>query len=432
MKRSERESRSTGSTHLRRVSLTNVRPREAFAGADIVHEVPVAQALPLLSSYRSVMAWALAAPQERPELFPAGAAQELRGLVSVTPLPDELRAALENVAELLEDPVAMSGRRVADACVQVAEWAERRGDAPSTAFRFVQAAGMCAPNDARLAYRAGVAARQRALWEVAELWFRHAISVGRRMRDWKTHATAYLGLGNNFMRQGRYAAAQREHLKALRVAKRHGLQEVQGKACHDLFVVAIETGDAQKAEEYGRAAFYAYGAEHPIVPVLAHDIAYFWSLQGQFSRSLPVYGALRPHMRDRENRLRVLASAGRAAGGAGDRDTFMEIWAAAWEMAPLMDGTAVLVTSMLELALGAADLLEWDHALTAAERAASSAQERGEEDVVAKADSLMQRIRRERHVRHAFEDGRSSSIIPEHEPLVADLVLALSRNTLGR
>lgn len=392
MKRSEREAASSGSSFLSHLSLPAVRSTVPFEGADILDELPSATGLVLCRGYRAVMAWALALPRERAALFTPGADEEVRDALDSGELPVDLRAAVETVRDLLADPAGVDPRRVADACVAVTDWAEREEDAPATALRFVQAAGMCLPDDARLGYRAGCAARRRGSWDIAELWYRHASTVGRRRHDWEGHALAYLGLGNSYLQQGKYAAAHREHTKALRVGNRHRLPDIRRRAYHDLFLVSMEAGASSRAEEYAQAAFRAYGSGHPRLPALAHDIAYFWNLQGCFARALPVFQALLLHFHRAADRVRVLASVVRAAGGAGDLSTFADAWRESWELAPGLGPDPVLTTSFMQMAYGASSLADWELARQAAEQALLLARQRGEEDVVASAEATLRSV----------------------------------------
>ncbi len=391
MKRSQREAAARGSTHLLRLSLPAVRSNEFFEGADILAEAAAVPAILLCQVYRGVMAWALTPAAEHEGLFPSGAGGEARRLVKESTVPREVRPAMEGICGLLDDPVGGDPQAIAEACMRIGEWADTRGDAPATALRFMQAAATCSPNDPRLAYRAGYVARRRASWDIAEMWFRHSSTVGRRNRDWDAHATAYLALGNNYYHQGRYALAKREHAKALRVSRRHGLQEIQGRAYHDLLAMAILTGDTGGAEINARKAFRAYGPRHANIPTLAHDTAYFWHEHGHFGRALRVFRALLPHFTRADRRILVLGSIGRGAGECGLRDVFEEAWSEVWQLAgQLGDAVTTVPPAMLHLAQGALRLGEWTRAESAIRHAHAVASQRGETDVLSEAERLLE------------------------------------------
>ncbi len=393
MKRSQREAAARGSTHLLRLSLPAVRSNGTFEGADILAEAGAVPAILLCQVYRGVMAWALTPAAEHRGLFPPHAAAETRRLMEEAALAEELRPALDGVCELFDDPAGADPGRIADACMHIGEWADARGDAQATAFGFVQAAATCSPNDARMAYRAGSIARHHALWDVADLWFRHGVAVGRRTRDWEGHATAYLALGNSYTQRGRYASAKREHLKALRVSKRHGLRELQGKAYHDLLIVSIELREWLEAEGSAQKAFYAYGPTHANVRVLAHDVAYLWNIRGHFQRALAVFRALLPHFDQPQARIRVLAGIGRAAGGASHREQFFAAWNELQRITPAIERSPSVPASLLQITYGAAALQEWELAEGGAEYALRTALDRGEADVVAEAEQTLAAIR---------------------------------------
>lgn len=393
MKRSQREAAARGSTHLLRLSLPAVRSNGSFEGSDILAEAGAVPAILLCQVYRGVMAWALTPAAEHEGLFPPHAAAETRRLMGEVSFAEELRPALEAVCELFDDPARADARGVAEACVRIGEWADEKGDAPATALRFLQAAGTCLPNDARLAYRAGYVARLQAVWDIAEFWFRHSSTVSRRDRDWYSHATAYLALGNSYYQQGRYLPAKREHMKALRVGKRHGLREVQGRAHHDLLAVASELGELGEAEANAQKALHAYGPHHSNVPPLAHDIGYLWITRGYYRRALPVFRALLPHFHRPQDRIRPLGSICRAAGGSGQREIFMEAWRALWQLAPDVEWAPALSASLLQASYGAVALQDWSLAQAGAEYALRTAAARGESDVVADAERILESIR---------------------------------------
>lgn len=424
MKRSQREAAASGSSHLLRLSLPAVRSNGPFEGADILGEAGSVPAILLCQVYRVVMAWALTPAAEHDGLFPPSAAAETRRLMEEVTLPEGLRPALDAICRLAADPVGADARRVAEACAHVGEWAERKGDAPATALRFLQAAATCSPNDPRLAYRAGYIARRGAVWDVAELWFRHSSTVGRRIRDWEAHATAYLALGNNYYYQGKYSRAKREHTKALRVSKRHGLRELQGRAYHDLMGMAILTGEDRAVEPYAERALQAYGARHANVPLLAHDVAYFWHTHGQFARALRVYRALLPHVSQPTSRLMVLGSIGREAGECGYREIFAEAWQHLWDLIPSIESVTAVPPALVQVAHGAIRLEEWDLAESAVNYALEIAHSRGESDVVSEAEHLLS-LSRERSAALRTRRAPHANAEPTAESLANELVSSL-------
>lgn len=425
MKRSQREAAARGSTHLLRLSLPAVRSNGSFEGSDILAEAAAVPAILLCQVYRGVMAWALTPAAEHGGLFPPHAAEETRRLMEESAVPEQLRPALEVVCQLFDDPATGNSQRIAEACMLIGDWADGKGDAPTTAFRFLQAAATCSPNDARLAYRAGSIARHHALWDVADLWFRHGVAVGRRTRDWEGHATAYLALGNSYTQRGRYASAKREHLKALRVSRRHGLRELQGKAYHDLLIVSIELRDWMEAEECAQNAFRAYGPTHSNVQILAHDVAYLWNIRGHFQRALPVFRALLPHFDQPQARIRVLAGIGRAAGGASHREQFFSAWHELQRITPAIERSPSVPASLLQITYGAAALHEWELAEGAAEYAFQTALDRGEVDIVAEAEQMLAAIRARVMPGERMQTRAQDPFADAAETLAGELVASL-------
>ena len=77
-------------------------------------------------------------------------------------------------------------------------------------------------------------ARRRNEMARAETWFRHTVMVSRQTGDWESYSRAYIALGNMLIARGNLPAAAKMHIKALRAARRKGLQQIQGMALHDL------------------------------------------------------------------------------------------------------------------------------------------------------------------------------------------------------
>jgi tetratricopeptide (TPR) repeat protein len=343
----------------------------------------------LWESYRSVSDWATTPRGGRVHaMFGARAAERRAGQLSGAGVVDDAaRAALETLRGVVDDPGRARARAVALACRRLSAWAGERGR-PATQFYFAAAAGLCVPDDARHAYLAGRLARDLAKWDTAEAWLEFAVAAAKRKRDRETQTVAMLGLGNTFYRQGFYRKARETHLAALALARRHDLREYCGRALHDLFVVSLDLRDTRAAEAYAREAVEAYGAAHPNVPALAHDVAYFWLGQGFSTRALPVLRAVLPHLRNPDQRIRVLASAARAAAGSGEHAVFVQLVGEVRQAGLDPLARSALAAALFEAAVGASLLRDQGLAGELLDEVVHLARERGEEDVLARAEEL--------------------------------------------
>jgi tetratricopeptide (TPR) repeat protein len=359
---------------------------------EILREVGGEVGILLWQAYRNVMFWSTTDAGERGQLFAPDAGTRRRAEIAEARVPERLAAALESVAAMLEAPEATSGDRVAQACTDVAQWAEDEGHM-NTGLAYAQAAAVASPGRARLALAVGQLARRRAELARAETWFRHTIMIGRQTGDWDSYSRAYIALGNMLISRGNFPGAHRMHIKALRAARRKGMPEIQGMALHDLFVIAVETSRDEQAEEYARQAFRAYGPSHVSVPALAHDVAYFWMQRGYFGRALEVFQALEPHLSSPRERLVLLSNAARAAAGTGNRETFRKAWTQVFRLAKDPELQAVVPNSLMELALGAASLSEWDRAEQAATESLELATRAGHAKVRFRAEALLDSVR---------------------------------------
>ncbi|MBV9774279.1 MAG: tetratricopeptide repeat protein [Gemmatimonadetes bacterium] len=363
---------------------------EPFEGASILDELPLRLACLLWEAHREVSAWTTTGPEERAGMFAPGAVE--RWAVSMARLArrdEPLRPALDVLRELLADPAGTDPRRVAAACERISAWAGEHG-APCTRFWFLSDASRCLPGDVRLLYRVGCLARDAARWEVAELHFQQGVVVARRVRDREGQAMSLLGLGNMHYRQGDTRAARATLTTGLRVARRYRLGEYEGRALHDLFGVAAHGGDCTRAEDHAREALRAYGSGHPLIPRLAHDVAYFWNNQGHYARALRVLQALLPHFeRDPEQRTLALGSLARAAGGYGDAALFSRTWSELWKLVEEPAARAVVTASLIGAARGAICLRDWECARRTADTVLRIAQERREADVALAAEEIL-------------------------------------------
>jgi tetratricopeptide (TPR) repeat protein len=403
---------------------------EGLEGMEILREVPGETGILLWQAYRNVMFWAASEPGERQKLFaPESGQRRLEDLLAAD-VPAAIVDALVAVGRMLGAPDTTRGEVVAEAMRAIAQWCEQQGH-DATALSFTQAAALAAPRNADFALAVGRASRARGETARAETWFRHAIMVARQTGAWETYGRAYLSLGNMGRERGNFPVAHRMHIKALRSAKRKGLAPIVGEASHDLFVVATETGRNEQAEHFARQAFRAYGTEHPKLPALAHDIAYYWMNQGHFARALPVFEALQPLFPEMKNQLLVRAHVVRAAGGAGDRERFRKTWNEAMKLTREPEVTPVLADSLLEMARGASSLGEWDRAEQVAERAVAVATERNEPNVLIRAEGILESIRNGRSVERAVA-ARAGRSADQSDALAHEMVRSLSsRATAG-
>ena len=399
------------------------RGSESLEGMEILREVGGEVGVLLWQAYRNVMFWASTDQGERGRLFSPEAGRKRAAELAEARIPDALAGPLSAFGGMLSEPDSTSGEAMAQACTGIARWAEDEGHL-HTALAFTQAASVASQRNARLALAVGKLARRRNEVARAETWFRHAVMVSRQTGDWESYSRAYIALGNMLIARGNLPAAAKMHIKALRAARRKGLQQIQGMALHDLFVIADELGRDEQAEEYARQAFRAYGHSHPSVPLLSHDIAYFWMQRGYFSQALEVFQRLEGHVEDARTRLLLASNIARAAAGTGNRELFRKAWTQVYRMTKDPEQQGIVANATLELALGAASLGEWDRAEQAAQESLDQAIKLGQAKVRFRAESLLESVARGRTAQgKAAESRRAPAKV---ETLANDLVRSLT------
>lgn len=398
------------------------RGTESLEGMEILREVGGEVGILLWQAYRNVMFWAAAEQGERGRLFSADAGRKRREELAEARIPEEIAGPLSAFGEMLTAPDSTSGEAVAQACTGIAHWAEEQGHV-NTALAYTQAAAVAAPRNARLSLAVGKLARRRAEAARAETWFRHTVMIARQVGDWDSYSRAYIALGNMLIARGNLPAAGRMHIKALRAARRKGLQQIQGMALHDMFVIAHEMGREEQAEEYARQAFRAYGAGHPSLVVLGHDIAYFWMERGYFAQALEIFQRLEPNVTEPRVRLLLSANVARAAAGVGERDLFRKAWTQVARMAKDPELQGIVANVMLELAFGAASLSEWDRAEQAAQESLDTAIKHSQGKVRFRAESLLDAIRSGRTAEARIGESRKAPA--KVDSLASDLVRSL-------
>lgn len=352
-----------------------VPPDDTAEGADVLHEHPGALGVPLWGALRDFMLWVQTPPAGRAGLFGPGAgAARLAALDGVRGEP-ELWAPLLTLARMAEDPAHADEARLVHAVRSLARWAGRRG-APATRLAFTQAAALALPGQPAAALDVARQARDLARHAQAETWFRLAIRQARG-HDWESYAWGFIGLGVLYRRAGNHPAARAVVARALRTGRKRRLRGVVGSAHHHLFVFTSDAGRMEEAYQHANAAIQAYGASHPRVPALAHDLGVLWVMRGEFERALPVLEATLPLVRDGE-RVIVLSNVARASAAVNDRARYQE---ARDEVLAAIAGPAhapVAAEALLALAYADSNMGEWALSEATARQAARLADERGE------------------------------------------------------
>ncbi|HEV2150493.1 MAG TPA: tetratricopeptide repeat protein [Longimicrobiaceae bacterium] len=407
------------------------RGDEKFEGSSVLSEFEGEFGILLWQSLRNVLLWAATDPARRKGLFSAGAEERRRVKLLSADMDDALRGPLAVIARLLADPAGADRRRVAAACQRIGEWAEKN-DKTATSLAYIQAAALTAASDARLSYSVGRIARERAEYPRAETWFRRAILLGRQSGDWESYALAFGGLGNLYLQRGNLPAAHKSFLRAYRAAKRKGLRNVQGMALHDLFVVAVKRQQVRDAEELAASALRAYGPNHALLPVLAHDVAVFWMDQGIFAPALTVLTALQTHFPRAGMHARVLAHIAKAAAGIDDRKRFEEAWSAAASLAGGAGPVEKVAWVYLALAEAAAMMQEWDRTIDAAKRAILLADAREETQVKDQAEAWLVQANEEQSARTAVKSDMDPWVQDHADSLAVNFARSLESKVAAR
>ncbi len=242
----------------------------------------------------------------------------------------------------------------------------------------------------------------------------------------QSRVLSWIGLGKIYLLRGDTRAAELAFRRALHGATRSALGGPKAKALHDLFAVAVETHRNSEAEVLAQRAARAFGATHPRLPILAHDIAAFWFSLGLFERAEVVFSAVLSVTKRPSDRLQVLSSLARAAGGAGSREAFLNAWLEAWQIIDSNEEMECVAASALKLAFGSASLADWERAELAARYAESRASEHREPEVEEQAQAVLAAVK-ERHFRDAYaRPPEAAEIEQAADVLAVGLVRKLS------
>lgn len=303
-----------------------------------------------------VALWSKTAPEQRGEVFQP----ETRGAELLAELPDgvpELAKPLRAIRFVSAAPGLVDAPAVAEACGEIAAWAEARGKKRLT-LQFAEAAARLEPDSSPRSYEAGRACVYVGDLGAAAVWFRRAVRLARLAKCEIDFAVAHRACGVVLAQIGRFDKAEDHFWKCVLAALRVGNKSLAATGYHHLFAVAVDRNNLEEALVLGQQAVALYKVGHPRFPYLAHDVAFFWCKYGYFSSALPVFKAVASLLE--RDRSYVLASLARAAAAVRDHILYERT---AREVMGLIETEARMAASSLyHLAEGARCFHEWDRA----------------------------------------------------------------------
>lgn len=396
---------------------------EPFDGFNVLGEWRDPQALLLWEALRDTILWASTPAPQRPALFSRKALERRFRELRSTDLAPDLVGSLQILSDVLRPDSGVTNEKLASALSVIAAWAEAH-DFPKTAISFAQGAALVLPRNPAYAYTVGLYSRRNAEYDRAETWFRRTRVLSWRAGDQQSYALSWIGLGNVFLHRGNYEEAKAAHLRALRVARRRGFWHIKAMALHDLFTIAVDQHQITDAERFAQQAARAYSVASPQFVALAHDVATFWMNQGFYHRALVVFQAVSKLLTRTDERLVALSSLGRAAAGVGDIKLFTDAWVAVHLSLNRNPTTDRACVALLMLAYGSVALEDWTRAELAARHALELSSKRGECEVAARAQALLDCI-----PEHRFAP---ELIAPPDDPAVLDAADNLARLLVRR
>lgn len=331
------------------------------------------------------------------ELKSSGSPLSASGYDRLVKALDGLEPSVLGVAEFRSGlDVVITGLRnanapkVADGFSLLADYllSERRGDA---ALIFGRAAVFLDEESAVCSWKLARLKRKSGHWD-AVAWYSRAIALGEKNGTWEPVIRSRLGLAQAAFELERYPAALRLSERALRTARDHQVWHVVPEALHYLAVLCFHLGQPARGLVHAREALSEYGDNWPRIAMLANNIAsYVYNDTGQFERALPLFRAALHEVTDPYDKLHVMASYARAAGGARRIDEFEWAKKEMYRLAPLVPEKQGIVVAFRDLARGALNLGLLDDAERAVAMVCEAAEHREMEDasgIVPIADEL--------------------------------------------
>jgi tetratricopeptide (TPR) repeat protein len=394
------------------------RERTAFTVLETGNEV---LDLALWQVLRDVLMWANEPPGDR----------RLRFRLPSTAIRDRMEAAAD-AAPLLADPLAVLSRiriipdqlaaeRLALACDEVYEWAERAG-LNAVATHFAEASAYVEPLNPRWAVRAGYMTRTmggREMFARSEEWHKRALVLAANQKNRDMALRALTGAGALAHDRGDYVQARRYYIRAARRAERTSRRRRAAVAWHFAFVVDVETKHYRMAVRDANAALRLYPLHDERIPALAHDVAFLLVHNHHYGTALRLVDGLA----ERAAGVAIIGAlhgiTARAAAGAGAEPSYEAAAESALQIARINDECAGAV--FVNLAEAARLRGHWEAAEGHAGRALAIARKRADGEVERLAVELLRKIRRREPPPPASEPSADAPIAALARRLAARL-----------
>lgn len=192
--------------------------------------------------------------------------------------------------------------------------------------------------------------------EAEALYLRaHRIAARADLADLAT--VSLRGAGQCAMLRGSLPRSDGHFFRAVRYATHHERREQRALALHDWFVLHVEYGNDQRADQLAAEAEAAYPPSLPSHR-LAHDTGWFYLRSGDYTNALPLLRDALLKFDCARDRLLAWGNVARAAAGSGLADEYEEACSAVGELIDGADdeGKTAVPLCLLSLAYGAASL----------------------------------------------------------------------------
>lgn len=258
------------------------------------------------------------------------------------------------------------------ACQEISAWAEERGYF-KTAVQAAEAAAFCEPADPALANAAGRVCRHAGERGRAEVWYARGVGLARESQDRREYISAHLGIAAVLRDGGQHLRALRLIARAAKTAKRGGIRGKAAESFHEALSVTLLQRHFERATEFARRALETYPVRHQRLPAFVYDVAFLMVSQGLYGIALQLLTQTADKISLPHERMIVIGTLARAAGGAGSRERYKDALRKVLEAAPAFQ--TIAAGPMYSCALGAQLLGEWDEAKDLTRVAIASARE---------------------------------------------------------